>query len=844
LNTVSLYTKIKQLVTNFQVVIIPTDNKRPHSRAGRTIKPFWMTPPTQTQLDAWFADNEVKSYAVLCGKISGNLFLLDFDDKKEYRNFKQQFPQIAKTLTVRTRRGYHVYLRSEKTVSAQKIRGGDLLGEGTYAIGPGSIIKQRRYVIDTHQSIYQLQANELEQLLQKLRLSTRSYNKPTQQTNQPCQSSETTSQTIIRQFQILAPKQGRNKALYQVANTAHALKIPLLCIKHALSQAYAQEKAHWNHAPETQQSRLKEAERTLKSAYRNKKAKIPTNRTINIGRLPTAIREEILKKSASKNKQGLLVKSSSTPGRLLEALLLEGTKIGETFTIKEAQEIGSKYNLSAKGIYQVLRQEKGITPTGERLFRIVKYHPPVGETDKGTIKEHYSDADIDNRMPFSEQSTSAVRTRGRQTQFMFVMPSIEELCDMYNVIPQSWDDLDASDLMSAKAYKEAIHREYVRRVAPEQSVTYMANRLGCHPRSIYRYDASLNVQVTPIFGFTPLNWTNVDNPDFYSETYCNHVTPGQWLQRVDGKRFPALKGIAITQLAQGNTLVACERRPSRRLLSPALSPLFDVIWRRADLPVGEWDVGGDAYKLPAFGPDITPFTRQPAGKISKPITSCDREHALKPEIRSGVKPRPLDMPLIIIPGIGKSRCDQLFDLGIFSLSELAKANAQSLAAVSWYGGYVTLKTILHWQEEAAIRLGWQERDPQVVKREYHQRVYRQNFTTLIKFVRRVFRVIDGILPIEDLTTIEPTRTQLRLEHINNEFKQDKSLFYADFRMAEVNQMASCFFDFYRAYIKNFLALRHWELEEYGLGDPSFWKKELACLDRIAIKFQVDALVDV
>ncbi len=54
----------------------------------------------------------------------------------------------------------------------------------------------------------------------------------------------------------------------------------------------------------------------------------------NTGRLPTALREEMLKASASENQNQLKVNSSTIHGRLLEALLIEGVEEHKTYTIK------------------------------------------------------------------------------------------------------------------------------------------------------------------------------------------------------------------------------------------------------------------------------------------------------------------------------------------------------------------------------------------------------------------------------------------------------------------------------------------------------------------------------
>jgi len=796
--------------------------------AGRKIRRYWMSPPSQAQVKMWFSDNRIKSYAILCGKVSGNLFILDFDDQTEFHSFRRRFHKIANTFTVKTKRGYHVYLRSDQTVKTQKIRGGDLQGEGSYAVGPGSTINETQYEIDTYRAIYKVTRGELKELLDIICLPRQTESKQ-QDPDEDSTQNNITIEKMIKQFKRLSPKRGRNNALYQVAITARALNIPLKQIISPLTNAYMNEKPHWAHQAETIHARIAEAKRTIQSAY-NKKTSTNNTQATATGILPTALREEMIKATTIKNKRGLPVNGSTILGRLLEALLLEGIKAKTAFTIKDAQIIGLKYRISTKSVYKILRQEQGISPTGERVFRIVKQPPHVGDNDNRTIKKHYNLAGQEVR-------------QGRPTLFRFIMPNIDELCSMYHVIPQSWDRLEPTDLMSSKAYKEAIHRDYIRRCSPEQSVIYMASRLGCHPRSIYRYDKNLNVKAIPIFGFIPVTWTNVDHTNLYNQPRTDGITPGKWLQRDDGKRFPSIKGIALRQLAQGETLIACERCPSRRLLSQSAISEFNVIWRRLDLPLGEWDVEGKPYDLPAFDSDIKALsTPELAHVMSIPTTlSKTRQANLNRSQKEHSAPHPiLNNTLTLIPGIGQSRQNQLYDLGILSLTDLVNANPQQLSSAHWYGGYVTIQTIYQWQKEAAILLGWQKRDPIDIERENHKytiQIYHKYLKRLLKYVDKTCILMNSIFPMDDLPNIEPTSTYVRLKTLDRLCKQNQAAFYNQSRKPELHQLATNFFAFYRGYINNILCLQDWELEAYGFGDRTFWIRQYKHLERIEINFR-------
>jgi P4 family phage/plasmid primase-like protien len=83
--------------------------------------------------------------AVKCGKTSGGLVILDFEAEADFRAFFNNERVLESTLVVKTPHGgIHVYLTSDDEVR-RKIRVSedhplDILGEGGYAVAPGSTI--------------------------------------------------------------------------------------------------------------------------------------------------------------------------------------------------------------------------------------------------------------------------------------------------------------------------------------------------------------------------------------------------------------------------------------------------------------------------------------------------------------------------------------------------------------------------------------------------------------------------------------------------------------------------------------------------------------------------------
>jgi len=119
---------------------------------GRDKKPLapWQEyqsrPPTGEELTKWFVEPAEKpNIAVICGKISGGLVILDFESEEDFKAFfKDEI--LKQTMVVKTPHGgIHVWLRETGEVPRRGIRISegpplDLLGEGGYALAPPSII--------------------------------------------------------------------------------------------------------------------------------------------------------------------------------------------------------------------------------------------------------------------------------------------------------------------------------------------------------------------------------------------------------------------------------------------------------------------------------------------------------------------------------------------------------------------------------------------------------------------------------------------------------------------------------------------------------------------------------
>jgi len=144
INIFVTYEDAKKLVDmGFSVFAIRPRDKVP---AIPSWKEFQQRMPTDQELHEWFDDGN-KNIAIVCGKISGNLVVVDFDDPAildflvdgGIAKFREE------TLVVETRKGFHTYFRvSESLLQNRRFDNLkiDIKGEGGYVVAPPSIHRE------------------------------------------------------------------------------------------------------------------------------------------------------------------------------------------------------------------------------------------------------------------------------------------------------------------------------------------------------------------------------------------------------------------------------------------------------------------------------------------------------------------------------------------------------------------------------------------------------------------------------------------------------------------------------------------------------------------------------
>lgn len=117
----------------WSIIPIKSGTKKP---ACRTWEPFQNAAATATTIKRWFPLDTAKGLAVICGPVSGNLVIRDFDKLESYERWADEFPEFAAKLpTVETSRGRHVYCRADLQ-KIIKYDDGELRGNGYCLLPP------------------------------------------------------------------------------------------------------------------------------------------------------------------------------------------------------------------------------------------------------------------------------------------------------------------------------------------------------------------------------------------------------------------------------------------------------------------------------------------------------------------------------------------------------------------------------------------------------------------------------------------------------------------------------------------------------------------------------------
>ena len=128
----------KFLSLGFSLIPLRPNDKKPNVQEW---SPYQSRKPTSEEILSWF-EGRNDNIGIVCGEVSGNLVVLDFDDPEVFHFCYLDWQKLAeRTLVVRTSKGFHVYLRTDKSVKTGRIESLrlDVKGQGSYVVAPPSL---------------------------------------------------------------------------------------------------------------------------------------------------------------------------------------------------------------------------------------------------------------------------------------------------------------------------------------------------------------------------------------------------------------------------------------------------------------------------------------------------------------------------------------------------------------------------------------------------------------------------------------------------------------------------------------------------------------------------------
>ncbi len=531
---------IAKLYLGLGYSVIPTYGDRVPEKAKVAAinwKIFQMRRAPDTFIDHWFECERYGGLAIVTGRIS-NLVVIDFDSESLEEEFRQRFPYLLKTRVVKSaERGlshYYYHMSPDINLSTQRIQGADLLSNGAYAIAPPTLINGKEYKILQGGQPYQLTNSDAKHLLNffKNRRNANCNKSPEPQlerfldTKTEHCSNNISIESLTSLYQHYAPQIGRNNALFKVACYGRDYKLSQHEVKNVLQPLHATQSNNKSYL-ETYESRWNEAHKTIRSAFSHPPRTIKHSST----QLTNSIREALLKLKLTH------------VARVLDALFLNGFKSGDLVTKKIVVDALK----GQVGRHSILATFTTTLNNSSTVFETVI---PSPRTPTHTYVANQRQKTTNKKCFLFSTTKSDKNTRGRIPTY-FRIPDINVLCQMLGIPFTRSDALQPADIQQARTYRQAVHRELIKRRPSMYHRSWLAQRLGVSRRTCQRYDKGAQVNRQAMYIRQHITWDKL------------HILPekepinGRFLEGQGGKRYPGLRQIAAQLLAQKQYVSYC-----------------------------------------------------------------------------------------------------------------------------------------------------------------------------------------------------------------------------------------------------------------------------------------------
>jgi hypothetical protein len=496
--------------------------------------PFRKALPTQNDLYHWFVEQHRSAYGVICGRLS-SLVVLDLDDATLAEYFYKSCPDLAETYTVRSgiRGTPHLYYQVDFHVSSCKVDGGDLKAEGGYVVGTGSRIGDATWQVMRDCRPKTLTRADLNRLLNAVGKS------PLRSKSRAISSAMSDGQSAGELYKREVVRTGeRNNTLFNITIQFRDQGWSQAQVVDALAAIHAVQPPLQGQRSESYPARLREADKTIASAFsrpRRVEQRFHVESTLS-DTIDNGIREALLQCGGA----AFL--------RAYEGLLLSGMTCGTTFTRKQA-------GLLLRGVVgdYSIRKALAMRVNGCPLFeRATANADPAGGVENKA------------KTCFVSQQKST-KSRRRQPAHrpaqVYRLPSPDALRRILRLETTVADALEATDITSAKTYRQALQRTFIQRRPGMYSQAWLAKRLGVTPRTIYNYHQALSIHAIEHFNSTRLDWSNYARllPSVSLAKRMGIQIGSRFLEDDRGKRYPVSLGIAKRLLVRSRHVYLKER---------------------------------------------------------------------------------------------------------------------------------------------------------------------------------------------------------------------------------------------------------------------------------------------
>lgn len=528
-NTAKLYAGL-----GYSILPVYGDTQ-PHKAkiAAVSWKPYQLRRASDDLITRWFEQDKHGGIGIVTGRIS-NLIVIDFDDARLQHEFETQFSDLLKTRIVTSaNRGlshYYYTLPTYISIASKHITGADLLSNGCYVIAPPTVIDDNAYTITRGGMPYCLNIREAQRLEKFFDNRCQPADKVFSSIHLPLEMPDTqptthpakaiSSDSLVPLYQHYAPLIGRNNALFKVSCYARDYRMDVKQVAETLEHIHAQQMSYRLHPSESYEERLQEAQLTIKSAFR-----IPPRQLCEPDhvQLTNSIRESLLKRKLT------------SVARVLDGLFLKGFRPGDVITKKVVLDVLQ----DDVGRHSILTAFDTSIADAFIFNRVSVPPDPPSDTQVAGGKA----TNTKTKCYLFTPSKPDKNTRGR-TAAQFYVPDLNVLCNLLGVAFTRSDPLTLEDIQQAKTYRQAVHREFIKRRPGMYHRYWLAKRIGVSMRTSQRYDRGAGVKRKPMFIYEPITWNDLNNIP------ADESVAGMFLEDEQGKRYPALRSIAARLLAR------------------------------------------------------------------------------------------------------------------------------------------------------------------------------------------------------------------------------------------------------------------------------------------------------